>query len=88
VAGTNFVGRTEHLERILPADGKGQEPSVFISVEGIPGIGKTRLAEELADRAAKQGRTAVRIDCGEVPVWSSAGDAQPDEAAELRHCGP
>jgi hypothetical protein len=84
VAGTNFVGRTGHLERILAEDGKGRGPSIFFSVEGIPGIGKTRLADQLVDRAAAQGRTAVRIDCGDIPAWNPGGGAQPDEAAEFR----
>ena len=84
MAGTNFVGRTEHVERILPAHGTGHGPSVVFSVEGIPGIGKTRLADRLADLAGDQRRTAVRVDCGEVPAWSSGGGAPPDEAAEFR----
>lgn len=85
MAGTNFVGRKEHLERILPAYGTGRGPSVFFSVEGIPGIGKTQLADRLADLAGDQRRTAVRIDCGEVPAWSSGGGAPPDEVAEFRN---
>ncbi len=85
MASINFVGRTEHLERILPADRKGRGPSIFFSVEGIPGIGKRELAERLFSLAGKQGRTAVRIDCGEVPAWSSGGGAPPDEATEFRN---
>jgi tetratricopeptide (TPR) repeat protein len=68
-----FVGRTaelEELERGLSAveDGHGR---LFLIVGG-PGIGKTRLAEELADRARGRGARVLRGACwesGEAPAY-------------------
>lgn len=86
MTGSNFVGRKEHTELILPADRTGRGPSAVFSVEGIPGIGKTALARRLAELAEEQGRTVVRIDCGGIFLGSDTGGrTPPEEDAEFRH---
>ena len=59
-----LVGRQVELERLLAAwrrasDGDGQ----MVAILGEAGIGKTRLAEELVDRAGQYGKAAVRTRC-------------------------
>lgn len=84
VAGTYFVGRTEHLDRILPEEGRTGEGGVIFSVNGIPGIGKTTLLEQLASRGERLGRTVVQIDGGNYPARARAAGGGADDAAEFR----
>jgi DNA-binding NarL/FixJ family response regulator len=59
-----FVGRTEELARLgdLLAHAAGGEPLVAL-VGGEAGVGKTRLADQLADTAAAQGVLVLRGGC-------------------------
>jgi DNA-binding SARP family transcriptional activator len=72
--GTPFVGRELELEGLLAdlaaaESGRGR----LVLVGGEPGIGKTRLAEELAARAADRGHAVLVGRCWEVggapPYW-------------------
>ena len=59
-----LVGREVELDRLVAAwrrasDGNGQ----MVAILGEAGIGKTRLAEELLDRAGQYGTAAVRTRC-------------------------
>ena len=66
---TIFVGRDHELEELL-ADLAGAESGRgrLVLVEGEPGIGKTRLCEELAGRAAERGHTVLVGRC-----WEAGG---------------
>src|SRR5260370_4221361 len=81
----DFVGRTEHLTRILgPVGGTGRT-GTFFDVEGIPGIGKTRLIEQLASKVGEQDGVAIRIDGGDFEARGRRlGEPTFDEAAEFR----
>ena len=69
-----FVGRTAELQRLesMLADAEQGIPQVAL-IEGSPGIGKTRLAEELAERSALRGGRVAVGSCwqdGEAPpLW-------------------
>lgn len=67
---TGFVGRRAELGQLLQARQESQHGARFAVIEGQPGIGKTRLAEELAQRAAADGAGVL---------WgrSLEGDAAP-----------
>jgi DNA-binding SARP family transcriptional activator len=67
---TGFVGRRAELGQLLQALQEAQRGARFAVIEGQPGIGKTRLAEELAQRAATDGAGVL---------WgrSLEGDAAP-----------
>jgi hypothetical protein len=77
MADTDFVGRQEYIDRILdPAARFG----AFFDIEGIPGIGKTRLIEQLAAKVREQQGVAVifaRTDFG-------GRGREFEEAAEFR----
>lgn len=63
-----FVGRKTVLEALaaeLAATLRGE--TRFVLLTGPPGIGKTRLSEELETRARREGFTVVRARCSEVP---------------------
>jgi class 3 adenylate cyclase/tetratricopeptide (TPR) repeat protein len=68
-AGDLFVGRHRELAALLAAvdDVTGRSGAVFW-LRGEPGIGKTRLVEELAARATERGARVVSGRC-----WESAG---------------
>lgn len=62
------VGRDEEidrLERALASARAGRGRIMLLS--GAPGIGKTRLAEEIADRARSQGLVVWTARCHELP---------------------
>jgi cellulose biosynthesis protein BcsQ len=88
----HFVGRAEHLGRILSGDSTDRTPGLdaaFFDVEGIPGIGKTSLLDKLA-RTVKEEHSAageqeiiqIRIDCGDFPARGRAPSS--DATAEFR----
>lgn len=59
-----FVGRRDelhHLDRVLEVSLRG-EPA-FAALSGAPGMGKTRLAEEFMQRAARRGWALLRGHC-------------------------
>jgi DNA-binding NarL/FixJ family response regulator len=98
------VGRESELgqlESTLDALGAGQ--SAFLSVEGEPGIGKTRLLAELRDRAETRGFLILAGSATEFErdmpfsVWVDALDAyvssqelrlEPEQAEELAEVVP
>ncbi len=72
--GSVFVGRERELALLLGAlddvvDGRGR----LVAIGGEPGIGKSRLAEELASRAGERGAEVVWGRCWEAggapPYW-------------------
>ncbi|MGV3759699.1 MAG: ATP-binding protein, partial [Actinomycetota bacterium] len=67
---TGFVGRRAELGQLLQVLHEARRSSRFVVLEGQPGIGKTRLADELTDRAVSEGRAVL---------WgrSLEGDAAP-----------
>jgi predicted ATPase len=64
VTAGRFVGRTQELTRLreLLARAAGGEPLVAL-VGGEAGVGKTRLAEQLAATATQQGVRVLRGGC-------------------------
>ena len=54
-----FVGRDAELAELVAAFAESRDDARFVVVEGEPGIGKTRLADELRARAARAGAVAV-----------------------------
>jgi hypothetical protein len=84
---SDFVGRTDLLTQILGDVGGPGRTGTFFDIEGIPGIGKTRLLDQL-DRLAKETSPAgivVRIDGGQFEARvSRLGAPTFDEDAELR----
>ncbi|MEV5750312.1 BTAD domain-containing putative transcriptional regulator [Actinoallomurus sp. NPDC052308] len=74
---SSIVGRTGELarfEEILSDAGQGRTRWVVLSGEG--GIGKTRLAEEFASRAADAGFKTVWVRCG-IDIGSETDGADP-----------
>jgi DNA-binding SARP family transcriptional activator len=75
LSANGFVGRDDALERLgavldqSAIDGRAH----FALIGGEPGIGKTRLAEELCERAAARGALVVWGRChdddGTPPLW-------------------
>ncbi len=69
-----FVGRKKELEALEGAMDAGREQrGSMVLITGEPGIGKSRLIEEFADRASRQGVRAYLGRCPEVdgapPFW-------------------
>jgi DNA-binding SARP family transcriptional activator len=58
-AGPDLVGRDHELAQLWAAFDEARAASRFVVVEGEPGIGKTRLADELRWRSAEAGAVAV-----------------------------
>ena len=84
MADPDFVGRNDELAQILGDVGGPGRTGIFFDIEGIPGIGKTRLIEQLANLTKLQG-VAVRIDCSDFELrGSGTRPASFDEDAELR----
>ena len=84
MADSDFVGRNDELAQILGDVGGPGRTGIFFDIEGIPGIGKTRLIEQLAKLTKLQG-VAVRIDCSDFELRGSrTRPASLDEDAELR----
>jgi AAA ATPase domain len=64
----SLIGREKELEPLLAglADARSGRGGLFL-VTGVPGIGKTRLAEELSERAEEEGMLAIWGRCWENP---------------------
>lgn len=81
-----MVGRQAELDRLMRSFDGAHGAARFAVIEGPPGIGKTRLAEELASRAARAGAIVAwgRADeSGAAPAlwpWLSVVRALPTEA--------
>jgi DNA-binding SARP family transcriptional activator len=60
-----FVGRQRELETLLAAHAAARSDAQFVVLEGDPGIGKTRLASELA---------AIVEDRGSLTVWARTNE--------------
>lgn len=58
-----LVGRTEQLATLLDAHATAQRAGGLAVIEGEAGIGKTRLAGELARRARSAGATVLSARC-------------------------
>jgi DNA-binding NarL/FixJ family response regulator/tetratricopeptide (TPR) repeat protein len=78
-----FVGRVRELELLddLARRAAGGEPQA-VFIEGGPGLGKTRLLDELAARVGAAGWTVLRGDCGGLPAAAPYG---PFVAAARSH---
>ncbi len=61
----DFVGRERELGEMLGALDDSVHDARFVVIEGDPGIGKTRLAEELRRAAIQHGSTTVSGRCDE-----------------------
>src|SRR5688500_17662954 len=73
-AATRFVGRDDELVELLEAlEGAASGRGGLILIGGEPGIGKSRLADELAKRARAQGHLVLWgrgwEDAGAPPYW-------------------
>jgi predicted ATP-dependent serine protease len=67
---TRFVGRREELAAVEAAlDGLRGGRARWLVVSGEPGIGKTRLLGELAERAAARRH---QLFVGGAPSWSAS----------------
>jgi class 3 adenylate cyclase len=67
-ATTGFVGRVQEREQLARAWGSAREGSGrLVLVCGEPGIGKTRLAAELAHEARSEGATVLYGRCDDEP---------------------
>lgn len=82
-----LIGRDVEIARLRAALGSGGVGSRWVMVSGPAGIGKTRVAEEIADWAQAGGEQALWVRCPEadgVPAWwplrqlCRAVDADPD----------
>jgi hypothetical protein len=90
-----FIGRTEPLDRVqsrVDAALRGQGGAVCI--EGVAGVGRSRLLEEIGVRAQLAGALVVRVDAGMVRQAGGTERAlavrMADAAPELarRHAAP
>lgn len=68
--GAGLVGRRAELGQLLQALDESRAAARMVVLEGQPGIGKTRLAEELGERASSDGAQVLWGRCLE-------GDAAP-----------
>ena len=68
-----FVGRTAELDAIDRALGRLRDGPATVVIEGEPGIGKSRLLDELAKRADARGCTVLEGSASELerdlPFW-------------------
>jgi DNA-binding SARP family transcriptional activator len=92
VGATSLVGRTEELAALIgQLDVARSGAASYVALVGEPGIGKSRLAAELARRARDQGWTVATGRCspdeGAPPLWpwtaalSELGGTLTDETA-------
>jgi predicted ATPase len=91
---TPFVGRDLELAELVTALKEAAESPRFVVIEGDPGIGKTRLADELARAAAATGSLTLRgrsNECGAapalwpwLPVLGAVAPVLDDVPAQLR----
>jgi len=60
-----LLGRDDELTLLLDAArrSRAQRKAVLFTVLGVPGVGKSRLARELADRLASEGTRVLRGRC-------------------------
>ena len=99
LASGTTVGRQTELDQVEAAlDALGEGSGAFLSTEGEPGIGKTRLLAELRARAEDRGHLVLAGSAAEFErdlpfgVWSDAleayvssrGDVDPELLAELQ----
>jgi hypothetical protein len=85
MAGNIFVGRRAYLTQILGGDVEVGRTGGFFAVAGIPGIGKTRLLDELARTVEKEEGTVFRVHCGHFQAMGQQhGSSSFDEATEFR----
>ena len=73
--GATFVGREQELQELVAAlDASGGGRGRLVLLAGEPGIGKSRLADELAAHARERGTLVLRGRCwedaGAPPFWS------------------
>jgi DNA-binding SARP family transcriptional activator/tetratricopeptide (TPR) repeat protein len=69
---STFVGRQDELQVLTSALEHARHGHTSVVIEGVPGIGKTRLVEEFAADAARQGATVAWGGCYEgsaAPSW-------------------
>ena len=84
MADPNFVGRADLVAQILGDVGGPGSTGMFFDIGGIPGIGKTRLLDQLAKLTRPEDAVA-RINGSDFEARGSrARAATSDEAAELR----
>jgi tetratricopeptide (TPR) repeat protein len=85
MAGNVFVGRRAYLTQILGGDVEAGRLGGFFVAAGIPGIGKTRLLDELARTVEKEAGTVFRVHCDHFQaIGQQYGTSPFDEAAEFR----
>jgi non-specific serine/threonine protein kinase len=79
-ARTSFVGRTRDLERLLAAlDPMARTATRLLTLSGVPGSGKTRLALAVADRVLSGYRDGVWLV--ELAPTPAGADANPTPVA-------
>lgn len=61
----DFVGRAREVDLIVQALDEAVDDARFVVIDGEPGIGKTRLADEVRKAAMARGSTAVWGRCDE-----------------------
>ena len=77
-----LVGRHEELARARDALQNGSGSAVVI--HGAAGVGKSRLAAELVERAEREGRVVVRARATAVPAPPSPGTAEGAGSGALK----
>ncbi len=83
MAASDFVGRTGLVAQILGDAGGPGRTGTFFDVEGLPGIGKTRLLDHLATQTRPED-CVVRVNGKHFPARASRmRTAAADEDAEL-----
>ncbi len=70
---TQYVGRARELGQLMVSlDEAARGQARLVAVEGPPGVGKTRLMHELAERASERGFAVLRGHCqgyGHIPPF-------------------
>jgi hypothetical protein len=84
---SGFVGRNEEIRTLAAAlEESFSGQALFCSLTGPPGIGKTRLASELAARALQRGAQVVWGRCSDFEVpsyWPADGADYADDDFEI-----